>query len=154
MGQATDALMLGRPAELLLVEDNEADIVLTREALKAGKIANRLHIARDGDEAMQMLNKRPPYADLPTPDLILLDLNLPRKDGRQVLAEIRATPAIADIPVAVLTSSRLDTDKALAHELSATCCVVKPLDFEQLKEIVASIDHFAFSLVSDTRHGT
>lgn len=150
MGQATTAL--GRPAEFLLVEDNEADILLTQEALKAGKIANRLHIARDGEQALQMLHKHAPYADFPTPDLILLDLNLPRKDGRQVLAEIRANPATALIPVAVLTSSRAEADFLLAREFAASCCIVKPLDFDQLKEIVASVDHFSFSLVADDKH--
>jgi two-component system, chemotaxis family, response regulator Rcp1 len=150
MGQASNGL--GRPAEFLLVEDNEADIVLTQEALRAGKISNRLHIARDGEQALLMLHKHAPYADIPTPDLILLDLNLPVKDGRAVLAEIRATPRIAMIPVAVLTSSRLEADQILTRELAASCCIVKPLDFDQLKEIVASIDHFAFSLVLGEEH--
>src|SRR5215510_12853025 len=126
---------LGRPAELLLVEDNEGDVLLTQVALKDAKIANRLHIASDGEQALKMLRKEPPYGDQVTPDLILLDLNLPRKDGREVLAEIKRSPDLAKIPVVILTGSRADMD------------VVKPLDFQQLKEVVGSINDFWFSVV-------
>ena len=101
-GSTTESMprVLGRPAELMLVEDNYGDILLTQEAFRACKIANRLHIARDGEEALKMLRKEAPYGDLVTPDLILLDLNLPRKDGREVLAEIKSTRELATILVA------------------------------------------------------
>ena len=138
---------LGRPAELLLVEDNEGDVLLTQVALKESKIANRLHIASDGEQALKMLRKEPPYADFATPDLILLDLNLPRKDGREVLSEIKNTPDLAKIPVVILTGSRADLDVLKSYELNANCYVVKPLDFQQLKEVVGSINNFWFSVV-------
>jgi CheY-like chemotaxis protein len=137
----------GRIAELLLVEDNQADVFLTQEALKAGKIANRMHVAHDGEEALRILLKQPPYGEVPTPDLVLLDLNLPRKDGREVLAEIRRTPSLAHLPVVVMTSSKREVELMNSPKLKATCFVVKPLDFEQLKEVVAAIDSFWFSLV-------
>ena len=138
---------LGRPAELLLVEDNEGDVLLTQVALKDCKIANRLHIANDGEQALKMLRKEPPYGDQVTPDLILLDLNLPRKDGREVLSEIKSTPDLAKIPVVILTGSRADMDVIKSYELNANCYVVKPLDFQQLKEVVGSINDFWFSVV-------
>jgi len=138
---------LGRPAELLLIEDNEGDVLLTQVALKDCKIANRLHIANDGEQALKMLRKEPPYGDQVTPDLILLDLNLPRKDGREVLSEIKSTPDLAKIPVVVLTGSRADMDVIKSYELNANCYVVKPLDFQQLKEVVGSINDFWFSVV-------
>lgn len=137
----------GRIAELLLVEDNQADVFLTQETLKAGKIANRMHVANDGEMALRMLKKEPPYADMPTPDLILLDLNLPRKDGRELLADIRSTPSLAHLPVVVMTSSKAEVELMNGRDLKATCFVVKPLDFEQLKAVVAAVDTFWFSLV-------
>jgi CheY-like chemotaxis protein len=145
MGEALSSS--GRIAELLLVEDNQADVFLTQEALKAGKIANRMHVAHDGEEALRMLFKESPYDEMPTPDLVLLDLNLPRKDGREVLAEIRRTPSLARLPVVVMTSSKVEVDLMNSRELKATCFVVKPLDFQQLKEVVAVIDSFWFTLV-------
>jgi two-component system, chemotaxis family, response regulator Rcp1 len=138
---------LGRPAELLLVEDNEGDVLLTQIALKDCKLANRLHIANDGEQALKMLRKEPPYGDQVTPDLILLDLNLPRKDGREVLSEIKSTPNLAKIPVVILTGSRAEMDVIKSYELNANCYVVKPLDFQQLKEVVGSINDFWFSVV-------
>jgi len=138
---------LGRPAELLLVEDNEGDVLLTQVALKDCKLANRLHIANDGEQALKMLRKEPPYGDQVTPDLILLDLNLPRKDGREVLSEIKGTPNLAKIPVVILTGSRAEMDVIKSYELNANCYVVKPLDFQQLKEVVGSINDFWFSVV-------
>ncbi len=139
--------VLGRPAELLLVEDNYGDILLTEEALKSCKLANRLHIARDGEEALKMLRKEPPHAEQTTPDLILLDLNLPRKDGREVLAEIKGSPELAKIPVVILTGSHAELDVVKSYELNANCYVVKPLNFEQLKGVVGSIQEFWFSVV-------
>jgi two-component system, chemotaxis family, response regulator Rcp1 len=138
---------LGRPAELMLVEDNYGDILLTQEAFKTCKIANRLQIARDGEEALKMLRKDPPYGDLVTPDLILLDLNLPRKDGREVLAEIKRTRELATIPVVILTGSRAELDVVRSYELNANCYIAKPIDFEQLQHVVNSIQTFWFSVV-------
>jgi chemotaxis family two-component system response regulator Rcp1 len=139
--------VLGRAAELMLVEDNYGDILLTQEAFKACKIANRLHIARDGEEALKMLRKEPPFGDQVTPDLILLDLNLPRKDGRQVLAEIKSTRELAKIPVVILTGSRAELDVIGSYELNANCYIVKPIDFKQLQDVVNSIQDFWFSVV-------
>lgn len=138
---------LGRPAELLLVEDNEGDVLLTQVALRDCKLVNRLHVANDGEQALKMLRKEAPYGAQITPDLILLDLNLPRKDGREVLSEIKGTPDLAKIPVVILTSSRAEIDVIKSYELSANCYVVKPLDFQQLKEVVGSINNFWFSVV-------
>jgi two-component system, chemotaxis family, response regulator Rcp1 len=139
--------VLGRPAELMLVEDNYGDILLTQEAFRACKIANRLHIARDGEEALKMLRKEAPYGDLVTPDLILLDLNLPRKDGREVLAEIKSTRELATIPVVILTGSRAELDVVCSYELNANCYIAKPINFEQLQHVVNSIQDFWFSVV-------
>ena len=138
---------LGRPAELMLVEDNYGDILLTQEAFKTCKISNRLHIARDGEEALKMLRKESPYGDQVTPDLILLDLNLPRKDGREVLAEIKSTRELAKIPVVILTGSRAELDVVRSYELNANCYIAKPIDFKQLQDVVNSIQEFWFSVV-------
>lgn len=138
----------GRPARLLLVEDNIGDVVLVQEAFRSAKIANTLTIARDGEEALRMLFKEGPHHAMPTPDLILLDLNLPRKDGREVLTELRRRPETASIPVVVLTSSSAQIDIEKSYELFANCYVVKPLNFERLTEIVASIEEFWFAVVA------
>lgn len=138
----------GRPAQLMLVEDNIGDIILAQEAFRSAKIANNMVVARDGEEALMMLFKEDPHQSLPTPDLILLDLNLPRKDGRQVLAEIKARPETANIPVVILTSSSADIDIERSYELRANCYVVKPLNFDRLKDIVASIEEFWFAVVA------
>ncbi len=139
--------VLGRPAELMLVEDNYGDILLTQEAFKACKINNRLHVARDGEEALKMLRKEWPYSNQTTPDLILLDLNLPRKDGREVLAEIKCSRDLAKIPVVILTGSRAELDVVRSYELNANCYIVKPIDFIQLQDVVNSIQDFWFSVV-------
>lgn len=138
----------GRPARLLLVEDNYGDVVLVQEAFRSAKLANSLMVARDGEEALRMLFKQGPHQSLPTPDLILLDLNLPRKDGREVLTEIRRHPETASIPVVVLTSSSAQIDIEKSYELFANCYVVKPLNFDRLTEIVASIEEFWFAVVA------
>ena len=145
----TDSMpeVLGRPAELMLIEDNYGDILLTQEAFKACKIANRLQIASDGEEALKMLRKEPPYGGQVTPDLILLDLNLPRKDGREVLAEIKGTRGLATIPVVILTGSRAELDVVRSYELNANCYIAKPIDFKQLQNVVNSIQDFWFSVV-------
>ncbi len=139
--------------EILLVEDNLGDVRLTIEALKDAKLANRLHVAEDGVKAVEFLQKTGPYADAPTPDLILLDLNLPRKDGREVLEEIKTDPELRRIPVVVLTTSTVDEDILRAYELHANCYVTKPVDFNQFMRIVRTLDDFWLSVVRLPPHG-
>lgn len=136
-----------RPAEILLVEDNEGDIVLAKEAFKASKIANNLVVASDGDIAIQMLRRAPPFEANKTPDLILLDLNLPKRDGREVLEFVKADPSLRHIPVVVLTGSRAEAEVARTYAAFANAYIVKPVNFELLKEIVNSIQEFWFSVV-------
>jgi two-component system, chemotaxis family, response regulator Rcp1 len=137
----------GRPLEILLVEDNPADVRLTEEAFREGKIHNTLVVARDGVEAMDFLHRRGKYADAVRPDLILLDLNLPRKDGREVLAEIKADPDLRRIPVVVLTTSRAEMDIVRSYNLHANCYVVKPVDLDQFIGIIQSIESFWLTAV-------
>lgn len=139
---------LPRIIEILLVEDSPADIMLTREAFEQNKILNRIHVAEDGIQAMDFLNKRGVYASAPRPDLILLDLNLPRKNGREVLAEVKADPDLRKIPVIVLTTSNADEDILKAYNLNANCYVVKPVGFDNFLKAVQSIRHFWFSVVT------
>jgi len=138
---------LARPAEILLVEDNPGDIRLMREALREGKIANRVHEVRDGVEAMDFLHRREPFADAPRPDLILLDLNLPRKDGREVLAEIKADSDLRRIPVVVLTTSQAEEDVLRAYNLHANCYMTKPVDLGQFLRLVQSIERYWLIMV-------
>jgi CheY-like chemotaxis protein len=137
----------GRPAELLLVEDNYGDVLLTKEALRMAKLQNRLAVAGDGEEAMRMLRREGPHADFPRPDLVLLDLNLPRMDGREVLKAVKSDPALKTIPVVVLTSSKADVDILKSYQLNANGYIVKPVDIDQLQRIVSSIESFWFSVV-------
>jgi CheY-like chemotaxis protein len=137
----------GRPAELLLVEDNYGDVLLVREAFRSAKIRNNLSVAGDGEEALSMLRQQGAHADAPTPDLILLDLNLPRMDGREVLQAIKNDPRLQRIPVIVLTSSKAEIDILKTYELRANGYIVKPVTFERLQEIVASIETFWFTVV-------
>ena len=137
----------GRPAELLLVEDNYGDVLLTREAFSAAKISNNMAVAADGEEALKLLRREGAYAAHPRPDLILLDLNLPRLDGREVLQAIKSDVDLQRIPVLVLTSSSSEADVLKSYQLNANGYVVKPVDFERLREIVASIESFWFSVV-------
>ena len=137
----------GRPIEILLVEDSPGDVRLTQEALRDAKIANNLHVANDGDVALDFLYKRGAHSDSPTPDLVLLDLNLPRKDGREVLAEIKADAALKRIPVVVLTTSGAERDIVESYELHANCFVTKPVDFGQFMNVVRSIQDFWFTVV-------
>ncbi|HUS91166.1 MAG TPA: response regulator [Phycisphaerae bacterium] len=137
-----------KPVELLLVEDNPGDVLLIREGFKAAKVINGLHVVRDGEEAMAFLHREGAYRDAPRPDLILLDLNLPRKDGREVLAEIRADKALRRIPVVVLTTSKAEEDILRAYDLSCNCYITKPVDLEQFIHVVESIDAFWLSIVT------
>lgn len=134
--------------EILLVEDSPADILLTREAFKNNKIANKIYVAEDGIQALDFLYKRGQYASAPRPDLILLDLNLPRKNGREVLAEIKADPDLRAIPIVVLTTSNDEEDILKAYNLNANCYVIKPVGFENFMKAMQSIRNFWFSVVT------
>ncbi|MEX2569961.1 MAG: response regulator [Gemmatimonadota bacterium] len=138
---------LSRPVEILLVEDNPGDVRLTREALREGKVQNNLHTAGDGVEAMAFLRREGQYADAVRPDMILLDLNLPKMDGREVLQAIKADPSLRHIPVVVLTSSEAEQDIIRAYDLHANCYVTKPVDLDQFIHVVKSIEDFWFSIV-------
>jgi CheY-like chemotaxis protein len=133
--------------DILLVEDNPADARLTREAFIDSKMANTLHHVRNGDEAMAFLNRKPPFADAPRPDVVLLDLNMPGMDGRAVLAEMKSDPQLKTIPVVVLTTSEAEEDIARSYELHCNCYVTKPVDFDKFVSIVQAIDDFWVSVV-------
>ena len=133
--------------EILMVEDNPADARLTEEALKEGLLCNRLHLARDGVEAMKFLRREEPFSDAPRPDVVLLDLNLPRKDGREVLAEIKTDPSLKNIPVVVLTTSEAEQDIVKSYALHANCYVTKPVDLQRFIEIVRQIETFWLQIV-------
>jgi two-component system, chemotaxis family, response regulator Rcp1 len=136
-----------QPIEILLVEDNPGDVELTREALVAAKVANKLHVVDDGQDAVDFLFRRGKFINAPVPDIVLLDLNLPRKDGRQVLSEIKAEPCLSQIPVVVLTTSQADEDILRAYQLHANCYVTKPVDFNQFMRIVSTIEEFWLTVV-------
>ena len=143
-----ELLVTGMPAfEILLVEDSPGDVRLTREALKDAKMHINLHVASDGIEAMAFLNREGEYADVPRPDLILLDLNLPRKDGRQVLEEIKVNPALMTIPIVILTTSASDEDVLRSYRLHANCYISKPVDLDGFLKVIKSIDYFWLSIV-------
>jgi chemotaxis family two-component system response regulator Rcp1 len=133
--------------QLLLVEDNAGDIRLTREALRDATVPNELHVVGDGEEALAFMHHEGAYAEKPVPDLVLLDLNLPRKGGRELLKEMRVEPLLRRIPVAVLTTSTSQADVDASYELGANCYIVKPIDFEQFRGFVAAIDRFWFNIV-------
>jgi two-component system, chemotaxis family, response regulator Rcp1 len=137
-----------RAIEILLVEDNPGDVRLTVEGLKEGKVRNNLHVARDGVEALEFLRHEGQYANAVRPDLILLDLNLPRKDGREVLTEIKADPRLKTIPVVVLTTSRAEQDILHSYELQANCYITKPVDLDQFITVVQSIEDFWLTVVT------
>jgi len=137
-----------RAVEILLVEDSPADIALTQEALQDSKLANNLHVVTDGEAAMDFLNKRGKYATVPKPDLILLDLNLPKKNGREVLAEIKKDASLNYIPVVIMTVSQDDRDICESYRLHANCYIKKPVKFKEFIEIVQSIEDFWFSIVT------
>jgi two-component system, chemotaxis family, response regulator Rcp1 len=136
-----------KPIEILLVEDNPGDVRLAVEALRDAKVANRLHVVEDGVEAMSFLRREARYADVPRPDLILLDLNLPRKDGREVLAEIKQDADLKRIPVVILTSSAAEQDVMQAYNLHANCYITKPVDLDQFLKVVKSIEDFWLMVV-------
>jgi len=136
-----------QPIEILLVEDNAADVRLTQEALKEGKVSNNLTVARDGEEALEILRRQGAHAGAARPDLILLDLNLPRKDGREVLATLKADPSLKHIPVVVLTTSSAEVDVLKSYQLHANCYITKPVDLEQFVSVVRSIDEFWLTVV-------
>jgi CheY-like chemotaxis protein len=137
-----------KPIEILLVEDSPGDVLIAREALSEAKLLNDIHVAEDGVEAMDFLHKRGKFAAAPTPDLILLDLNLPRKSGREVLAEIKTDENLKFIPVIILTTSSAEEDILKSYNLYANCYVVKPVEFESFVQAVKSIENFWFSVVT------
>jgi CheY-like chemotaxis protein len=136
-----------RPIEILLVEDNPGDVRLTKEALREGKVANNLSVANDGVQAIDFLRRRGEHSRALRPDLVLLDLNLPKKDGREVLAEIKADEDLRRIPVVVLTTSKAEEDVLRSYNLHANCYITKPVDLDQFIRVVKSIDDFWLTVV-------
>jgi two-component system, chemotaxis family, response regulator Rcp1 len=140
--------MKGKPIQILIVEDSPSDAFIVTEALKHGQEASEVFAVHDGVEAMEFLRRQGKYVDAPRPDLILLDLNMPRKDGREVLAEIKADEKLKCIPVIVLTSSAADQDVSTAYRLHANCYLAKPVDFSKFKEMVQAVETFWFKNVT------
>jgi len=149
-----DGLTAARLIEILLVEDNPGDARLTQEALREGKLRNRIHHVRDGVEALAFLSHEGDYRDAPAPDIIFLDLNMPRKDGREVLAEIKEDPKLRLIPVVVLTTSEAEMDIVKSYQLRANCYITKPVDLEKFTEVVHTIEDFWLSIVKLPPHDT
>jgi two-component system, chemotaxis family, response regulator Rcp1 len=137
-----------RPIEILLVEDSPGDIRLTQEVFRDGKIYNNLSVVEDGVQALAFLHKEAPYTQAPSPDLILLDLNLPKKDGRAVLAEIKKHEKLRRIPVVILTTSAAEDDIVRAYDLHANCYISKPIDLDQFIQVVKSIEQFWLTIVN------
>jgi len=137
----------GRQIEVLLVEDDPGDVLMTKEAFEDYKLSNQLHVVNDGAEAMGFLRQQGQYADAPRPDLVLLDLNLPRMDGREVLQAIKSDPELASIPVVVLTTSEAEEDVLRSYSLHANAYVTKPVDFERFIQVVRQIDEFFVTVV-------
>jgi len=135
------------PVEILLAEDNPGDVMLTKKALEEGKLANNLHVTTDGVDALEFLRQEGEYEDAPRPDLVLLDLNMPRKDGEDVLKEMQADDSLNRIPVVVLTSSESEEDIAKSYELNANAYLTKPVDFDGFVEIVNRMEEFWFQVV-------
>lgn len=140
------------PIDVLLVEDDPGDVLMTREAFEENKVANRLAVVSDGAEAMEYLRREGRYADAPTPDLVLLDLNLPKMDGREVLAAMKSDENLRSIPVVVLTTSEAEEDVLRSYSLHANAYVTKPVDFARFIEVVRQIDDFFVSVVRLPRH--
>ena len=137
----------GQAVDVLLVEDDPGDVLMTREAFEHYKISNVLHVVTDGEQALQFLHRTGDYADAPRPGLILLDLNLPRKDGLEVLAELKADPVLKVIPVVVLTTSQAEEDILRSYRLHANAYVSKPVDFERFMDVIRQIDSFFVTVV-------
>lgn len=138
---------MGRPIEILLVEDNPGDVRLTVEALKEGKVLNNLSVVRDGVDALAFLRREEKYVDAPHPDLILLDLNLPKKSGLEVLKEIKEDPKFRRIPIVILTVSKDEEDILKSYDRHANCYITKPVDLDQFMNIVKSIEDFWLTIV-------
>ena len=133
--------------DILLVEDNPGDVRLTKEALKDAKVLNEVYVAKDGVEAMEFLTKKGKFKEAPVPDMILFDLNLPRKDGREVLAEIKKDPKLKHIPVIILTTSKADEDIIKTYNLHANAYITKPVDLNRFVEIIHALEEFWFTIV-------
>jgi CheY-like chemotaxis protein len=142
----------GRSVEILLVEDSPGDVRLTKEALREAKVRNKLHVVNDGVEALAFLRRQGKYDAAPRPDVILLDLNLPRKDGREVLAEIKDDDDLRRIPVVILTTSQDDRDILRAYDLHANCYITKPVDLDQFIAVIQSIESFWLTIVTLPEH--
>jgi len=140
--------MMGRVIEILLIEDNPGDVRLTKEALKEGKVLNNLNVVEDGEEALKFLYRQDKYQNAPRPDLILLDLNLPRKDGREVMAKLKADMTLKRIPIVVLTTSQAEQDIIESYELGVNCYITKPVDLDQFLDVVKSIEDFWLTVVT------
>jgi chemotaxis family two-component system response regulator Rcp1 len=136
-----------KPIEILMVEDNPVDVLVTKEALKQGRILNNLSVAEDGEEALDFLFRTGQFSAAPRPDLILLDLNLPKKDGREILTELKNNPDLRSIPVVILTTSQAEEDVLRSYDCGANCFIVKPVDLEQFSSTIRSIEDFWFSIV-------
>jgi len=148
--------MFGNPIEILLVEDNPGDVRLTTEVFKESKVLNNIYVAKDGEEAMDFLHQKGIYADVPRPDVVLLDLNLPKKDGRQVLADMKTDDDLKIIPVVILTISNAEEDVLKTYNLHANCYITKPVDLDQFVKVVKTIEDFWFTIVTlpkDKRSG-
>lgn len=139
---------MGEPVEILLVEDDEGDVVLTKESLNEAKIRNNLSVVRDGEQALDYLHKRNGFEDARRPHVILLDLNLPRKDGRQVLEEVKSDPSLKTIPVVILTTSDAEQDVVSSYSLNANCYIRKPVDLDEFSKVVRAIDDFWLTVVT------
>ncbi|MBC7188384.1 MAG: response regulator [Calditrichaeota bacterium] len=144
----TDDRTNGRPIEILLVEDNPGDVRLTQEAFRENKIRNKLNVVNDGEQALDYLRRQGPYANAARPGLILLDLNLPRVDGREVLAQIKSDPELCHIPVVILTTSQAEEDIVKSYALHANCYISKPVDLQRFLEVVKEVEHFWLSVVN------
>ena len=142
-----DSRRVGKPIEILMVEDNPGDVRLTMEALRETKMNNNLRVIRDGTEALAFLNREGEYGDASRPDLILLDLNIPGKDGREVLKEIKADERLSRIPVVILTTSQAEEDILKTYDLHANCYITKPVDLNQFVKVVRSIETFWLTIV-------
>lgn len=144
----TAAPLITRPVEILLVDDDPGDVQLTIEAFEEGRLGNRLHVAENGEKAMAFLRREGAYADAPRPDLILLDLNMPRKNGQEVLADLKADPELADVAVAIVTGNNAEGEILKAYNLGVACYITKPIDVSKLMIAVCSIPHFQVTVVT------